>query len=101
MLIDERPIEPGDLIVLAVSVVVAALGAAAFVAGKEHRHALAQKQRGEEVFDLALANGFDAFFPRGAFDAEIRAVVIIVAIAVAFAVIFVVLERVADQVVRA
>jgi hypothetical protein len=35
----ERPIDPGDGVVLAVSVVVATLGAAQLVAVREHRHA--------------------------------------------------------------
>ncbi len=34
------PVDPGDLAVLAVAVVVAALGAAEFVAGEQHRNAL-------------------------------------------------------------
>src|SRR6185437_16805738 len=39
------PVDPGDLIVLAVTVVVAALGAPEFVAGEQHRNALAEKER--------------------------------------------------------
>ena len=40
------PVEPRDLVVLAVGVVVAALGAAELVAAEQHRHALRQQQRG-------------------------------------------------------
>ena len=38
-----RPVEPGDLVVLAIGVVVAALGAAELVAGQQHRRALRQE----------------------------------------------------------
>ena len=41
----ERPVEPGELVVLAVGVVVAALGAAHLVAAQQHRDALRQQQR--------------------------------------------------------
>ena len=36
----QAPVEPGDLVVLAIGVVVAALRAAELVAGQQHRHAL-------------------------------------------------------------
>ena len=43
----ERPVEPGDLVVLAIGVVVALLGAAELVAGEQHRRALRQEQARE------------------------------------------------------
>ena len=55
----ELPVEPGDLVVLAVGVVVAALGAADLVAAEQHRHALRQEQRGEEVALLPRAQRDD------------------------------------------
>ena len=45
----ELPVEPRERRVLAVGVVVAVLGLAEFIAGEEHRHALREEQRGEEV----------------------------------------------------
>ena len=45
----KAPVEPGDLVVLAIGVVVAALRAAELVAGQQHRHALRQEQRREQV----------------------------------------------------
>src|SRR5882762_2149136 len=54
-LIGVLPIEPGDLVVLAVRVVVAALRAPHLVAAKQHGHALREKKRGEEVTLLARA----------------------------------------------
>ena len=43
------PIDPADLIVLAIGVVVAALRSPHFVAATEHRHPLRQEQGGEHV----------------------------------------------------
>ena len=51
----DLPVEPGDLVVLAVRVVVAALGVPELVAGEEHRHALGEEERGEDVPLLAVA----------------------------------------------
>ena len=42
-------------VVLAIGVVVALLRAAAFVAEKDHRHALTEQERGHEVLNLADA----------------------------------------------
>ena len=53
------PVVPGDLVVLAVGVVVAVLGAADLVAAEEHGHALRQEQRGQEVALLAAAQRDD------------------------------------------
>ena len=49
------PIDPGDFVVLTPGVVVAALRAAQFVARDEHRHALRQEERREEVSLLSRA----------------------------------------------
>ena len=43
------PVEPGHFVVLAVAVVVAALRAPDLVAAEEHRHALGEEQRRQEV----------------------------------------------------
>ena len=54
-LLAEVPVHPRRGVVLAVPVVVAALGAAELVAVGEHRHTLREQQRGEEVALLAPA----------------------------------------------
>src|SRR3712207_7389951 len=54
-----RSVEPGDLGVLAPGVVVAALRAAELVAAEQHRRALAEQQRGQEVALLAGAKRVD------------------------------------------
>ena len=51
----ELPVDPAELVVLAVGVVVAALRAAELVAGEQHRHPLREQERGEEVAELAVA----------------------------------------------
>src|SRR5687767_1573624 len=50
-----HPAQPGDLVVLAVGVVVAALAAAELVAGEDHRRALGEEQRRQHVLHLPLA----------------------------------------------
>ena len=57
LLVGVVPVEPRHLVVLAVGVVVAALRAAELVAGEQHRHALREEQRREQVSLLAFAQG--------------------------------------------
>ena len=51
------PVEPGDLVVLAVGVVVALLGAAHLVPAEQHRDAEGQQQGGEHRPGLAGPQG--------------------------------------------
>src|SRR5208282_2632549 len=53
------PVDPGDLVVLAVGVVVASLRATGLVAAADHGHALRQEERREEVSHLTRAQGQD------------------------------------------
>src|SRR5437764_1302882 len=55
VVLPERPVDPGELVVLAVGVVVPPLAAAHLVAAQEHRHTLGQEDRGQEVALLAAA----------------------------------------------
>jgi hypothetical protein len=50
------PGEPADRVVLAVSIVVTALGAAELITCAEHRHSLTQQERGQEVAALTVPN---------------------------------------------
>ena len=76
VLVDVVPVEPGDLVVLAVGVVVAALGAAELVAAEQHRHALGEQQRRHQVAPLAGAQGEDVGIVGLPLDAAVpRAVV--------------------------
>ena len=51
--------EPGHFVVLAVGIVVALLGAADFIAGLEHRHALGKEQGGQDAPFFPLAQCID------------------------------------------
>ncbi len=49
------PVEPADLVVQRISVIVAALRALSFVAGEHHGSSLSEKQRREDVAHLTIA----------------------------------------------
>src|SRR2546423_3508713 len=98
LLFVEIPVEPRNLVVLTPGVVVAALCSRRLVAGDEHRDALRQQQRREEVSHLPPADGVNRRVVRWAFDAVVVTDVVVVAVAVAFAVRLVVLLVIADEV---
>ena len=85
------PINPTDLIVLTIGVVVAALCAAEFIAGNDHRNAERQQKRGHHVALLLFAKGHDCAIGVRAFDAAIPAIIRICAVGVSFTVVQVVL----------
>ena len=94
------PVDPADLVVLAVGVVVAALRSPELVAGGEHRRALREQQRCEEVLLLPLAQRADIGIVGRSFGAVIPTVIGVMAVAIVLAVRFVVLVVVADDVVQ-
>ena len=96
----EVPVDPGQLVVLAVGVVVAALRAADLVARHQHRHALRQQQRGDEIALLAGAQRAHLRIVGGSFHAAVPRQVVVVAVAVVLQVGLVVLAVVADQVLQ-
>jgi len=55
MLLEQPPIEPIGFIVLAISVVVAMLGAAKFIAHQKHGQAKGEQGGGQEIFYLAIS----------------------------------------------
>src|SRR5690606_16775891 len=95
------PVEPCQLVVLAVGIVVAMLGVRQLIAAEEHGHALAEQEGGDEVALLSLAHGDDAGIVGGAFSAAVPALVVVGAVLVVLAVGLVVLLVVADQVLEA
>src|SRR5690606_38282772 len=52
ILLVQRPVVPGELVILTVGIVVALLGTAGFIAREQHRHALREHERRQEVADL-------------------------------------------------
>ena len=56
--IDVLPVVPGEIIVVAVGIVVSVLAAALFVARQQHGHPLRKQQRGQEVSLLLCAQLF-------------------------------------------
>src|SRR6204780_2395258 len=92
------PVEPADLVVLAVGVVVAPLCPPDLVAGDHHRHALGKQQYRGEVLDLPLTEVLDRRVGGLAFYATVPAVVVVVTVPVPLAVCLVVLDVIGDQV---
>ena len=94
------PVDPRDLVVLAVGVVVAALGAAQLVAVADHGHALADQQGGQEVAALAGAQRHDLGVVGLPLDTAVPRAVVRVAVVVVLAVGLVVLLVVGDEVTQ-
>ena len=98
VLVDVLPVEPGQLRVVAVGIVVAVLGPTQLIAAEQHGHALAEQQRRQQVAPLAGAQGEDRGVVGGALDAAVPGAVPGLAVTIAVAVGTVVLVVVADQV---
>ena len=96
----EVPVVPRRFVVLAIGVVVAVLRAADFVAAADHRHALREQQRRQQIALLPLAELDDFGIVSRAFDAHVPGVIVVGAVAIVFAVRLVVLLVVADQIVE-
>src|SRR5581483_1405890 len=82
---DRRPVDPADLVALAIGVVVAALGAPELVAREQHRRAERQQQGGEEIALLALAQLPDRRIVGRALDAAVPRPVVGMAVAIVLA----------------
>ena len=94
------PVDPADLAVLGVGVVVAVLGAAQLVAVQQHRHALAEQQRGDEVALLAGPRLEDLGVVGRALHAVVPRAVVALAVVVVLAVGVVVLLVVGHEVAQ-
>src|SRR5207302_9862588 len=82
----ELPVDPTDLVVLGVGVVVAGLRAADLVAAADHGYALRAEQGHQEIPLLPLAHIDDDLIVGGPFDAVVVGVVVIGAVAIVFAI---------------
>src|SRR5947209_3234567 len=76
------PVEPGNLVVLAVAVVVPALGSPDLVAPAQHRHALREEERGQEAPLLPITQRQDRQVLGRPLDAAVPAGVVVRAVAV-------------------
>ena len=92
------PVQPGDVVVLRIGVVVAALRVAEFVARQHHRCAQRQHQRAEHVHGGLLAFADDRRVVGRPLDTEVRGVVHVRSVDIVLAVGLVVLDRVSGQV---
>ncbi len=96
----EIPVDPGDLVVLGVGVVVPVLRPVDLVAVRQHRHALRQHHCRDQVALGTGADGVDIRVVGFAFDAEVARLVVVVPVVVVLAVGLVVLVFVADKVAQ-
>src|SRR5207248_6024866 len=92
------PVHPGDLVVLAIAVVVATLCPAELIAVQQHRHALCEEKGREEVALLLFAERDDPGIVRLALGAAVPRPVVALAVVVLLSVGVVVLFVVADEV---
>src|SRR5215831_4422759 len=97
---EETPVEPRELPVLTIRIVVAPLSAAHLVAHQEHRRSSGEQRKREEVLHLPAAKRLDRGILRRSFGSAVPAQVVVRAVAIFFAVGFVVLAVVGDQVIQ-
>src|SRR5207245_4841749 len=100
LLVRVLPIEPADLVVLAIGVVVPLLRATDFVAGQQHRDALREQQRREEVPLLACSQAVDRRIVRRSLDTTVPGAIVGLTVLIVLAVRFVVLVVVLDEVLQ-
>src|SRR5215475_10296839 len=100
MLREQRPIEPASFVILAIGIVVPALGASRFVTHQHHRHAYREHCNGQKVLHLPISEFLYREIFSGAFDATVPASVVVGAITVFLVVCFVVLGVVRHEVVK-
>ena len=74
------PLRPGDLVILAVSVVISLLGAPAFVTAAQHRHALREKKCAEEIALLAPPKSVDFWILGRTFGPAVPRLIVVVAV---------------------
>src|ERR687892_2175523 len=100
LLVGQLPMEPGELVILAIRVVVPLLRLAELVAGQEHGDALRHHQRRQEIALLLPAQGVDGGIVGWALGPTVPTVVLIGAVLVLVAIRVVMLVIVTDQVVQ-
>src|SRR5579862_106288 len=98
--IEGRPIEPADLVILAVRIVVSALGALKLVAREQHWNPLREQQRREKVALLFCPQRENLAIQRLAFGAAVPAVILLHSVSVVVEICLVVLAIVRNEIVQ-
>ena len=98
--LQQAPVKPTDIAVLAIGIVVAPLGTAHLVAHEQHRRAGRQHLQREKVLDLAVAQRLDRRIVGRSFRAAVPAQIVIRTVAIVLAVGLVVLVVVRDQIIE-
>ena len=94
------PVDPGKLIVLTVDVIVTSLGASEFVAMGDHRHALGEHERCQEVTLLTVAQLDNFFVIRVALCPAVPRAIVVCAVRASLSVRLVVLFVVGDEITK-
>src|SRR6184192_1518801 len=76
------PVEPTDLVILTISVVVAGLCPTPLISAAEHRHAFGKKECRKKIPALPVAQRIDLRVIGRTFDAAIPRLIIVIAVAV-------------------
>src|SRR5207249_1457315 len=84
LFVGEVPVDPAQLVVLTVRIVVALLRPAHLVAVANHRHALRKEESGEDISYLPRPQLIDRWIIRRPFNAAIPAQVVVLSVAVLF-----------------
>src|SRR5208337_2349188 len=98
--LNQSPVEPAGLIVLAICIVVSSLGTAYFVSHQKHRSAGRQQCQRKEILALTVAQLLDTWIFGRAFHTAVPAQVVGHTVMVVFAIGFIVFLIVRHQVVQ-
>src|SRR5271165_4858476 len=100
VLVHQSPIEPADLVILAIGVVVTFLRATHLVASHERWNATREQEDGKKVANLTVAERVDVGIVRITLCATVPAKVVVNAVTVGLAVCLVMLLVVRDHIVE-
>ena len=100
VLVSKFPVNPANLIVLAIGIIIAFLGSVELISTQNHRHSLTQEQSCHVIFHMLKALEIDHLIVAGTFMTKIHRIIVILSVAVVLAVILIMLLIVGDQVIQ-
>ena len=100
VLFEQVPVKPTHLVILAVGVVITALGPAKLIPAEQHGNPPRDKQGQQEILDQAVTHALDTGILAQPFHPAIVAVVGIGPITAELAIFVIVLLLVADQIIQ-